>query len=134
MRTQKVLAGSALRLSLVALAVGLTTGFDSAPALAQNATQTRPITAFVDAQGTFCFPDGMGGCLTFVPPVANFIGWTDRARNRALSVDYAGLVDDFFGGALGTTTAGTVTERPLADGRAEVTVVLHTRKGRRSPG
>ena len=93
----------------------------------------RPIEEFVAAQGTFCVDDGMGGCLLFVPPAENFIGWGDPARGICSAFDYAGLANEAIvantGGAvdLGTTTSGSVTERPLPDGRAEVQVVLHTR-------
>ena len=93
----------------------------------------RPIEEFVAAQGTFCFDDGMGGCFLFVPPAKNFIGWGDPARGICSAFDYAGLANEAIkaatGGAvdLGTTTSGSVTERPLPDGRAEVEVVLHTR-------
>lgn len=100
----------------------------------------RPIEEFVDAQGTFCItlnlfppplPDGAivdpQGCIIFVPPVGNFIGWSDLLRDRCASVDYAALADIALAGALGTQTSGSITERPLADGRAEVRVVLHTR-------
>ncbi len=86
----------------------------------------RSIEDFVNAQGTFCIDDGSGGCYLFVPPVANFIGWTDVAEEISASVDYAGLADAYAGGAFGTETTGTVTERPLKDGRAEVHVRLHT--------
>jgi hypothetical protein len=86
----------------------------------------RPIEDFVNAQGTYCIDDGGGGCYLFVPPVANFIGWTDSAREIAASVDYAGLANAWAGYAFDTETTGTVTERPLPDGRAEVHVRLHT--------
>ncbi len=46
--------------------------------------------------------------------------------------DYAGLaakyLEDNFGISLGTTAGGSITERPLSDGRAEVTVILHTKR------
>jgi hypothetical protein len=42
-------------------------------------------------------------------------------------VDYAGIENNFVGGAFGTQIDGTITERPLADGRSEVSVRLHTR-------
>jgi hypothetical protein len=46
-------------------------------------------------------------------------------------VDYAGIANEFIednvrGFSLGTTTQGSVIERPLADGGAEVTVILQT--------
>ena len=93
----------------------------------------RPIEEFVDAQGTFCIDDGGGGCFLFVPPAENFFGWGDPAKGICAAFDYAGLANEAIvagtGGAvdLGTTTSGSVTERPLADGRAEVHVVLHTK-------
>ncbi len=93
----------------------------------------RPIEEFLAAQGTYCFDDGMGGCTLFVPPARNFIGWSDPARGICSAFDYAGLANEAIvantGGAvdLGTTTWGSVTEKPLADGRAEVEVLLHTK-------
>jgi hypothetical protein len=102
----------------------------SAPATADKAV-IRPIEDFVGAQGTFCFDDGAGGCLLFVPPIANFVGASDPAQDRCASVDYAGLADEWLvdqdHAGLGTTTSGVVLERPLRDGRVEVKVNLHTR-------
>ena len=98
-----------------------------------NPTVVRPIEDFVAQQGTFCFPDGMGGCLLFVPPVGNFIGWSDPATNRCASVDYSGLANQWIeaasGGAVsfGTSFVGSVRERPLADGTTEVLVQMLTR-------
>ena len=96
-----------------------------------------PIQEFVNAQGTYCVDDGGGGCLIFVPPVPNFIGWTVTGESIVASVDYAGLANNGpvnCGGEtlgapnmFGTTTDGTVLERALDDGRAEITVVLHTK-------
>ena len=93
---------------------------------------TRPIEDFVDTQGTFCIDDGMGGCFLFVPPIENFLGESDPSNGLLSSVDYAGLADDWIGGpdgcgmSFGTTFSGEVTEEELADGRANVHVVLHT--------
>jgi len=78
----------------------------------------RPIEEFVAAQGTY-WP-------------MSFVAWLDPATGRGVSVDYAGINAQFLEAAsggtisLGTICAGTVQERPLADGRAEVHVVLHT--------
>jgi hypothetical protein len=116
--------------------------------LAQNKTIQRPIEDFVNAQGTFCIPCGapgttcINGCGLFIPPVANFVGWDTLQEVppqqgnvqpvRCASVDYAGLanakIEELSGGTIsfGTTTSGTVTERALADGRAEVSARLHT--------
>jgi hypothetical protein len=93
---------------------------------------SRPIEDFVAAQGTYCFDDGSGGCLLFVPPVPNFFG-TFAAKDAVLgSVDYAGLADgllcpDGHVTNFGTSFSGAVTERRLKDGRAEVTVNLVTK-------
>lgn len=98
-----------------------------------NGVQTRPIMDFVEAQGTYCIDDGMGGCFLFVPPIANFFGWADPERQLFASVDYAGLADLWLleetegCDSFGTTFSGTVQERALGDGRTEVKVVLHTK-------
>ena len=93
--------------------------------LAQGRAVQRPIEDFVDAQGTYCIDDGAGGCWLFVPTVKNFIGWS--SPDLCASVDYAGLASAKWGELFGTTTGGSITERPLADGRVEVDVRLHTR-------
>jgi hypothetical protein len=90
-------------------------------------TTRRPISDFVQTQGTLCIDNGSGGCFLFVPPVPNFVGWGDATSSMGISVDYAGLANTCFGNAFGTKTTGTVTERALADGRAEVTVLLFTK-------
>src|SRR5262249_62083469 len=67
-----------------------------------------------------------------VPPIPNFVGWGEGATGRCATVDYAGLtnatVEHLSGGQIsfGTTMQGLVLERPLADGRATVTVLLVT--------
>ncbi len=124
----RVLVGALL---LIASAVINTT-----PAAAQKAQQ-RPIEEFVEAQGTFCldfetFCEGDPPCDLFVPPIENFIAFFDPAADVCASVDYAGLADKWIteesGGevSFGTEFSGSVTERPLKDGRAEVRVILRT--------
>ncbi len=83
---------------------------------------TRPVSDFLLAQGSTSI---------FLPPLPDFIGWTNNnPLTMFAAVDYAGLVADYLanhgGPVLGTRVDGTVMERPLADGRAEVTVNLHT--------
>jgi hypothetical protein len=83
----------------------------------------RPISDFLSAQGTTAI---------FVPPVPDYVGWF-APNGPSASVDYAGLAnqwlkDNGLPSGLGTTTEGTITERPLSDGRAEVSVLLHTKK------
>lgn len=93
--------------------------------LAQGPAVQRPIEEFVAAQGTHCIgeePD----CWLIIEPLPNFVGWFSYSPDRAASVDYAGLVDAYWGKPFGTTMSGSVTERPLPDGRAEVNVRLHT--------
>jgi hypothetical protein len=89
-------------------------------------TTHRPISEFIAAQGTFCVDDGAGGCTRFVPPVPNFVGFTDTVHDLGISFDYAGLSDGPLGGALGTTFSGDITERTVSDGSVIITVRLHT--------
>jgi len=100
---------------------GVTTGmalllasFSTAPAMAQ--TQTRPLSDFINAQHV----NAAG---------APFILWTDPTTNRLMVIDYSGKVNDFIvshgGASVGTTVSGTIIERPLKDGTAEVSVMLH---------
>jgi hypothetical protein len=99
-----------------------------APAAAPAAGQVvhRPLSEFLSTQGTYCI--GVpSSCVLFVPPDPNFVGWsTNFGKSPILfaGVDYAGLVDAYAGG--GPTFSGSITERRLADGRAEVKVSLQT--------
>src|SRR5262245_37394083 len=112
-----------------------------APFGADAQVTQRPIEDFLAAQGTFCFPDGQGGCLLFTdPPVPNFLAFRQPEPERCAVVDYAGLANRWLeqrsGGAISleTTVEGTVTERPVEFqfefgsfiGR-EIHVRLHTR-------
>lgn len=117
------------------LLVGCDTSETTAPtdATPLGKTTQRSITEFVDAQGTFCFPDGSGGCLLFVAPLENFLGWSSPTQSRSASIDYAGIANRWLeaesGDALtlGTTFEGSVSERTLDDGRALVSVNLKTK-------
>jgi hypothetical protein len=100
----------------------------------------------IDRQGTFCIDmnfetgyedqivDGnfVGNCgtgappLLFVPPIANYLGTSDPETGWGASIDYLGLANYYVEGAFNTTFSGNVIERPLADGRAHVTVLLRT--------
>ena len=104
------------------------------------AAAQRPLSDFLSRQGHWVvafdtsgnivcpsYYGGLGGGFLYVPPVANYVGWGDPNSGIGMSIDYAGLADIALGGILGTTIAGSVTERPTADGRAEVTVVLKVR-------
>ncbi len=101
---------------------------------------SRPIQEFIDRQGSYVFAvnaDGSVDCANSYYSTRldlnarNLLGWTDAESYMCL-FDYAGLIDGAggFGSPgqlLGTTMDGTVVERPLPDGRAEVSVVLHSR-------
>ena len=89
-------------------------------AAAQAEVTERPISDFLETQGTFDF-----GFLV-VPPVPNFLGFIGENAELSMAIDYAGLADDTCDAISGTTIAGSVTEKPLPDGRAEVTVQLRT--------
>ncbi len=98
-------------------------------AMAEGGAVQRPIQDFLSAQGTLCIDNGAGGCLLFVLPDPNFLGWNselDDTPVRFAGVDYAGLANAYAAGKEPQIT-GTVKERPLKDGRAEVTVLLHTK-------
>src|SRR6185503_10048462 len=97
-----------------------------------EATQ-RPLSDFLATQGTFCQDVlGDGSSYRFVPPAPNFLGWThDTDADREIlfaGVDYAGLANDHFGDLFGTEFSGSVSERALPDGRAEVSVLLRARR------
>ncbi len=132
--------GKLLLLGIVLLGLSLS--------IATTKAAQRPIADFLSAQGSyFMVLDGQGNvdCVAshtrlpgegdgflWVPPIRNFVGWTDPSPDRPyfLSMDYAGLADDWLtanGMPLGTTFSGSISERALPDGRAEVTVTLLTR-------
>lgn len=104
---------------------------DGATAAPDAPDAKRPLSDWLDAQGTYCVDDGLGGCILFEPPVANYLAWTDPARNRIGSFDYAGLANQYIidngGTSLGTTMKGSLTEKALPDGRAAVSVNLKTK-------
>jgi hypothetical protein len=113
----------------VLLVAGILVALSLLPAPAP--ARERSLDKFLAAQGTFCFPDGEGGCWQNVPPLPNIAGWEDIARDRCALVDYAGLaarwLQDMSAGAISLRTAitGTVRERTLANGGAEIIVRLN---------
>ena len=146
MKTNGILSGLAL---MAAAALGACTGDSLQPTASQSAYTpttgstasttggstastsygtTRPITDFLKTQGTFCWPDDMGGCKLYVPPVANYAAWYDQDHKTAVSVDYAGLFSSWAASqgypSYGTQVTGSITERPTGDGRAYVLVQL----------
>jgi hypothetical protein len=97
-------------------------------------TQTveRSLEEFLAVQGTFCFPDGEGGCLELLTPLPNMLAVGDLDTQRCAVADYAGHADRWLrehsAGAitLGTTVTGTIKEHARPDGRAEIIVRLVT--------
>jgi hypothetical protein len=92
---------------------------------------SRPISDFLSAQGTTSlFPNGIntGGPMG----LPDELGWatstatSNHGTVRFARVDYTGQDAAFLHLNLGTTTSGTISERVLADGTAEVTVNLFT--------
>lgn len=90
-----------------------------------SSVQIRPIEDFLDAQGTLPFPAELQS-----------LGWTDPETVRFAQVDFTGQANKWIEEesdnrddpiSLGTETEGKVIERPLPDGHAEVTVLLHTK-------
>ena len=91
--------------------------------------RSRPISDFTSSQGTFCpvLPDPK--CLNFV---SSYIGWTGPstpAPTRLAAIDFAAKEPVVGSGPnrLNTSFTGSITERALPDGRAELHIILHTR-------
>jgi len=91
---------------------------------------TRSFDEWLAAQGTFCWPDGEGGCFIFNDPVPNYTVWYNPDTWYALWPDYAGLgaawIYSETGGSIdiGTNISGKVTERVRQDGSVLVHVTL----------
>jgi len=99
------------------------------PAPPPAGPRQRLINDFLLSQGTFCANDGMGGdCRRYMGGGANYISWFDKARGTMIAIDYAGLADAWIrqggGNSVGTNLFGTISEEPLPDGTARVTVKL----------
>jgi hypothetical protein len=98
-----------------------------------GAAVQRPFSDYTSTQGTFCFPDGSGGCFDFEPPMKNFLGWSAGDYSYNFLFEYLGNADLWLqgqsGGAisLGTEISGTVSERPLTDGSALLEINIHAR-------
>src|SRR5689334_7684484 len=103
----------------LAMSHALFEGLESRTLMAADATTHRPISDFIDNQGTLGLPRQ-------VPLVENFVGLSDTVNDLGVSFDYAGLANDALGGRLGTTFDGSITERTLRGGGSEVNMVLHT--------
>lgn len=86
----------------------------------------RTLTEFLKVQGTYCAPDGFGGCLQYAAPIGNFLSWFDQGTGNTIAIDYAGLMSEWLqrngGPFYGTTANGGVTEEPLGDGNSRIRV------------
>lgn len=106
------------------------------PADGRDVVRERPIEDFIEAQGTTAeFYQG-----PYAPGLPDYaVGFTTAdcpgeycqyPTSRIAVADYAGGANKYLVkhgyGSLGTKTYGSITERSLSDGRAEVTVVLYT--------
>jgi len=110
-------------------ATGEVACYDSKP----KNTVVRPLSDFLDVQGTFCYPcvnpatetcqtnDEGRLCRIFNPGIPNFIFWVDTSRLRRTAFDYAGLVPGF-----GTVITGSISETRQKDGTALVKVNFDT--------
>ena len=106
----------------------------TAPAFAQTDRATAPTPILTRPIADFLDKQGQHRTMGLVPEFIAFNAYFDPATGtqRGASIDYAGLgtavIKEQTHGAvhLRTKMHGSVYERPLADGRAEVTVQLHT--------
>jgi hypothetical protein len=81
------------------------------PLVVSARTERLPISAFIDVQTSDVWT-----------------AWHDPATHRVLRFDGFGKRANYFGvNDLGTTFEGSITVRELADGRAHVSVLLHTK-------
>jgi len=103
-------------------AIGLAVLISATTLRSEAIAASRPLSDFVNAQGT---------TTLFFPPVPDYIAWCGAAARppaRFALIDYAGLAARWLqqngGPSLGTQVSGSVNERALRDGRAEVTVNL----------
>jgi len=109
MKRSELIKGCLLGLMVVGLML-----FGSLPAMAQ--VTERSIEEFLAAQGTFCFPDGTGGCFLLDPPFPNQLIFRDDVTGQCASIDYAGIQANYIfangGPLLPTAFSGSVKEKP----------------------
>jgi hypothetical protein len=95
---------------LAALAIGTSVA-------AQGNLVQRPLSDFLNAQGK---------TSNFFYPCPDELGWINNPTVTFGWFDYTGKCAEVLGLDLGTNVSGSVTERLLKDGRAQVQVILHT--------
>lgn len=98
-------------------------GITKTSAGSQALSTQRPLSDFLSAQGSTSL---------FFPPFGDYIAWTNNdPQTLFAAIDYAGISAAYLathgGPVIPTQVTGNVSERPLADGRAEVTVNLFTK-------
>jgi hypothetical protein len=112
-KTKAIVLAMVVMVSVLALAL-----MPSAASAPENKTTVRPIEDFIEAQGTYWGPGYQ-------------IIWWNNDMNKVALIDYAGLINWYIGEksggeiSSGIEFSGSVTERPLADGRTLVHVKLH---------
>jgi uncharacterized membrane protein len=120
------------------LAIALAASLNLFQTTAQAAQ--RPLSDFLSRQGAYCIQldangnydcaagtyGGGSSCFLYVPPFPNYLDWTDPVNQSSVSFDYAGIVNAALGNRFNTTTTGSISELPQADGSVIVTVLLHT--------
>ena len=121
--------------SLAIIGLFLSSSINAGPHECDGTLSKRPLSDFLDAQGTLNDPPAF---FTSVPdysgwasPIPDFVDCDDIPQdvNFAL-VDYAGLANNFLGNKLRTKVRGSVFECSLDDGlgNSEITVKLFTRR------
>ena len=99
-------------------------------AVAADRVTRRSIQEFVAAQPNYCLlPGNPNNCANTLPGI-DVASFYDPETGSAIVLDYPGIASAYLaangGPDLGTTFSGSVTERVLKDGRAEIDVVLRT--------
>jgi hypothetical protein len=115
------------------LVIAIVVAFASSPATAAQ----RPISDFLSAQGVYCDTHPADpGCANPEPGeplVPALLGWTGPPPDYPYiaAIDYPGIMGKWVvqngGPQLGTVITGSINERALPDGRANVQVTLHTK-------
>lgn len=113
-------------------------GLEAAKASASGGVVQRSLEEFLAAQGTLCAPGGgtnadgtPSGCVSLLPWIADMVAFCDDPNEAGLAVcmvlDYAGIANRQLGDRASTRYSGSIRERVLPDGRALLSINLHTR-------
>lgn len=94
-----------------------------------HGTNQRSFDEFLAAQGTYCV-NNPSDCVNVQAPLPELGQFANGEYTISSIVDYFGQADPYLRAAsggkisLGSTVEGSVTERPLKDGRAEIDVIV----------